>query len=450
MRVFISHSNRDAELARALIDLLQAALPITGDDTRCSSLDGYRLPGGVSVDQQLRFEVHDAKLVIGLLTPNSLRSAYVAFELGARWGAEKPMIPLLASGITPDDLEGPLAGINALDCRSASQIHQLVEESALHLEIAQNRPSTFTHQVSNLSDLASSVITAPDESRHSFESPGLLSDQKGLYDAVKTRDSDHLAILKDYCVESRKRWREVVSDEPGDSQALFPNGYYEMGFAIVDAVPVDGLGELKNRLRAARKLKHSGWPPFLEMHTDGWRPYPQGNSFIEAWTGSRIPGRPAQDAAFCDFWRASTDGQLYTIRGYLEDSMWNREHGHRPGEVFDTDLPIMRLAEGILFASRFAEEFEQANDIVVKCRFTGLRRRSLLSLGSPIGMLWKGDYVSLDSEADIKAQRISLRHVRENLPVVILNVLSGLYVKFNFFDLSEKQVQSAVDRLGRF
>ena len=164
MRIFISHSSRDAELARALIDLLQAALPITSEDIRCSSVDGYRLPGGVSTDEWLRNEVHDAEMVIGLLTPNSLRSAYVSFELGARWGAQKRMIPLLASGITPEVLEGPLGGINALDCRSDGQIHQLVEETASHLNIKQHRTSTFTRQVNKLLELTSTPISVPDES----------------------------------------------------------------------------------------------------------------------------------------------------------------------------------------------------------------------------------------------------------------------------------------------
>jgi hypothetical protein len=54
---------------------------------RCSRVDGYRLPVGVDTQVKLREEVNAAKVVVGLITPSSLNSHYVMFELGARWGA---------------------------------------------------------------------------------------------------------------------------------------------------------------------------------------------------------------------------------------------------------------------------------------------------------------------------------------------------------------------------
>ena len=90
MKIFISHSSFDVEFAKLLIDLMRKSLNLRSTDIRCSSVDGYRLPGGVPTDQSLRAEVHDAELVIGLITPNSLKSIYVSFELGARWGATDP------------------------------------------------------------------------------------------------------------------------------------------------------------------------------------------------------------------------------------------------------------------------------------------------------------------------------------------------------------------------
>jgi hypothetical protein len=106
--VFISHSSKDAVLAEALVDLLRSALGLPANEIRCSSVDGYRLPVGVNTENKLREEVNAAKVVIGLVTPSSLASHYVMFELGARWGAGLFLAPLLA-GVTPSDLSGPLA-----------------------------------------------------------------------------------------------------------------------------------------------------------------------------------------------------------------------------------------------------------------------------------------------------------------------------------------------------
>ena len=164
MRVFISHDSDDVELAKALVNLLQKSLLLASRDIRCSSVDGYRLEGGVSFDEKLRTEVHEAELVIGLITPHSLQSLYVAFELGARWGIAKPMIPILASGATPDHLGGPLSGINALDCNNESQMSQLLEDSARHLGVRLESASGYLPEIQMLSKLSSEAQPVEEDS----------------------------------------------------------------------------------------------------------------------------------------------------------------------------------------------------------------------------------------------------------------------------------------------
>ncbi|OLC68161.1 MAG: hypothetical protein AUH69_02145 [Actinobacteria bacterium 13_1_40CM_4_65_12] len=121
--VFVSHSSQDVALAAQVVDLLRAALNLRAESIRCTSVDGYRLPAGADSDEQLRDEALACRALIGILSAFSLASAYVLFELGARWGAKRPLIPLLAPGIGPQALKGPLAGLNALklrECRPAS------------------------------------------------------------------------------------------------------------------------------------------------------------------------------------------------------------------------------------------------------------------------------------------------------------------------------------------
>ena len=252
-----------------------------------------------------------------------------------------------------------------------------------------------------------------------------------------------LSELKTYCDDARERWEELVAKEPKDSPARFPHGYYEMGFSLVGAQPADGLAEVKDRLSTAGRLKLTGWPTFLEMSTPGWTPYAYEN-FVEAWVG-----RPVHDdwmerePGHCDFWRASTDGKLYTIRGYQEDGL--REI--RPGEFFDVTLPVWRIAEGLLFASRFAERFDGVDEIAMQCRFTGLNGRRLTCITRR--RLLFGDDINSTDEVTLTGQATP-QHVRDNLAEILHPLLLPLYERFNFFKLPFSLVEEELaSLLGR-
>jgi hypothetical protein len=126
--LFISHSSVDAEAAASLVDLLRAALEIPSAKIRCTSVDGYRLAAGARTPEQLRSEILGARSFVCLVSPSSLQSSFVLFELGARWGANRPLVPILIAGAKPNDLPMPIADLNAIDGRSAGQLQQLVSD----------------------------------------------------------------------------------------------------------------------------------------------------------------------------------------------------------------------------------------------------------------------------------------------------------------------------------
>ena len=156
LAVFISHSNKDAGLALALIDLLKAALALTANQIRCSSVDGYRLPVGVNSEGKLREEVNAAKVVVGLITPSSLASYYVMFELGARWGANLFLAPLLAA-VKASDLSGPLSLLNALSASNDAQLHQLVADIAHNLGLPLQPAASYIRNVNAVKALADAI-----------------------------------------------------------------------------------------------------------------------------------------------------------------------------------------------------------------------------------------------------------------------------------------------------
>jgi len=150
--VFISHSNQDSDIAETLIELLESALDLPSDSIRCTSVDGYRLPAGASTDDSLRREVHNSKVLIGLITSNSMESPYVLFELGARWGSDKSMFPVLAKGAKHEILGGPLNGLNVLNGNREAELHQFVEDIAQELDLEVGRTSQYRKYISRFVD----------------------------------------------------------------------------------------------------------------------------------------------------------------------------------------------------------------------------------------------------------------------------------------------------------
>jgi hypothetical protein len=150
LELFVSHSSKDVALVKLLINLLRSALKLSAPENRCTSVDGYRLPGGADTMGQLRREVHDAQAFIGIVSAASLDSMYVAFELGARWGAGKHLLPILVSGADPSMLSGPLTGINALRCDSSAQLHQLIDDLAKQLGIKADSPAAFQAEIDQI------------------------------------------------------------------------------------------------------------------------------------------------------------------------------------------------------------------------------------------------------------------------------------------------------------
>lgn len=181
IRVFISHSSKDVEVAKEVIQLLRTALNLKSEDIRCTSVDGYRLPAGASTDEQLKVEIFDSEVFVGLVSADSMQSHYTLFELGARWGARRLMLPLIIDYKGTDLLRGPLRGINALNGYEEGQLLQLITEAGKELGITPDNPSAYLSLIKRLIGVlpnasSQAKATAVEEERVITESADDYSD----------------------------------------------------------------------------------------------------------------------------------------------------------------------------------------------------------------------------------------------------------------------------------
>lgn len=207
--VFISHSSEDSWLARQLVELLRSSLNLHAEQIRCTSVDGYRLPVGADIDEQLREEVLVSRAFISILSPSSLKSVYVLFELGARWGTKQPLFPILAPGMESRSLRGPLTGLNALNCESAGQLHQLVSDVGETLDIEAERPAVYQ---SNIEAILYSGYSQGDRG-----APPQLERSPSGIDTLKVDPNEELSTLEnDYSEAEQVIRRHCESEWPND------------------------------------------------------------------------------------------------------------------------------------------------------------------------------------------------------------------------------------------
>ena len=128
--IFISHRHKDKEVAAALVDLLEGAFHVDVGDIRCTSVDPYRMKAGERTPDRLRAEISRAKVVLGILTPDTKDSSYVMFELGASWGQQVQTMPLLAKGATTADVPTPIGDLNFTQLSDEGDSRKLMSDLA--------------------------------------------------------------------------------------------------------------------------------------------------------------------------------------------------------------------------------------------------------------------------------------------------------------------------------
>ena len=225
LALFISHASADADLAQDLADFLRVALRLDFEEVRCTSASGYKLPGGAHTETQLKREVHEAGAVVGLLSRASLDSLYVAFELGARWGAGRPLVPLFAPGFDVGDLRGPLAATNGLRADDAADLHQLVRDLARTLDREAESPSAYQRLLDSVLAHSETAEQGAVPDRASKGSPAAKAEgdfgdaERVIREHCKAEHGGDFSML-DYCIrQQRQALDELKQGAPPDVPA---------------------------------------------------------------------------------------------------------------------------------------------------------------------------------------------------------------------------------------
>lgn len=98
--VFLSYSHSDRDWADSL------AQALSKQKVRVWT-DALIRPGELVTDS-IETALAQSKYIVFLVSPNSTRSSWAAFELGAALGMGKPVLPVVSAGVSDDELAGPI------------------------------------------------------------------------------------------------------------------------------------------------------------------------------------------------------------------------------------------------------------------------------------------------------------------------------------------------------
>ena len=296
IKLFISHSTEDAPLAEALVEFFRSALNLPAKAIRCTSVAGYRLPGGTNVDEQLRSEVNSAKACVGIISRQSLQSPYVLLELGARWGPKLHLLPVLAPGNSPEVLDGPLSGLHALTV-DQENLHQLVENLGKTLGLDLTSSITYQGQIDRV--LAIPAEAPPGTTREGIhvQTP-YYPDQRELRDTpASTSGAVPVEALKQSPVRTVITVRSAAGSLPdANLLILFPNKTWKLattdthGEATVDShAPHRPMTVFAAAKGYAAHVERE-WMPTQRALAIELEPLPDGGAVIFPEATGHVPG----------------------------------------------------------------------------------------------------------------------------------------------------------------
>lgn len=130
-KLFLSYARADYSFAHRLVEHLKQY-------GASGWMDNADISAGNAVASAIRSALQESSAVVVLVSPDSLRSPWVEFEVGAAAALGLPIIPVVVGGKgVENDLPEPLRGIVLLDARNrpvseiAEELERAVAEGAV-------------------------------------------------------------------------------------------------------------------------------------------------------------------------------------------------------------------------------------------------------------------------------------------------------------------------------
>ncbi|HEV2314067.1 MAG TPA: toll/interleukin-1 receptor domain-containing protein [Candidatus Acidoferrales bacterium] len=138
---FISFVHEEIEWAECVQNFI--SLMFGSSAAPFMSSDKFQVYAGEKWLDRIMDELKEAKVVLLMLSENSVKRPWVNFEAGAAWTRDIVTIPICFGGLQKDNLPKPYSGLQAIDLESRDDHEYLARSVAHHLGIPEPMSTTF-------------------------------------------------------------------------------------------------------------------------------------------------------------------------------------------------------------------------------------------------------------------------------------------------------------------
>ena len=141
-QVFISFIHEQQDWANNLQLFLLRVLQ--GQADTFLSSDKNAIYAGEDWMRRILGELKEAKVLLSMLSPQSISRPWINFEAGAAWMGDAKVIPVCFGGLGVNELPKPYSNLQAVDLETFEGNYYLVSSIAHHLGLTTPEKPTFS------------------------------------------------------------------------------------------------------------------------------------------------------------------------------------------------------------------------------------------------------------------------------------------------------------------
>jgi hypothetical protein len=230
--VFVSHASADKVFVDEFVErILRLGCELSSKQLFYSSGADTGIPSGSDLGSYVRSRLEDVGLVVTIITPTFQTRPYCLAELGAAWAKTGQLFPLLAPGMSQDDLDGVLKGVvvrHINDPAALDELHDAVMTVAGVRVAAATWSINKARWLERVSELATSLPPAQ---------PGSIAGLEALKQECADKDAA-LAVSETDLRTLRDKFEELARAKTADEvrAATLPEDKVERLKMLLEAV----------------------------------------------------------------------------------------------------------------------------------------------------------------------------------------------------------------------